>query len=39
MKFGFNLFQINYITSQDLEYVEKEINNLKDIWKKRDEWD
>lgn len=39
MKFGFDLFKINYVSSPDLEYVEKEINQLEDVWKTKEEWD
>jgi dynein heavy chain len=39
MKFGVDLFKIQYVPSPDLEYVEKEIANLEKVWKQKDEWD
>jgi dynein heavy chain len=36
MKFGFDLFKINYVPSPDLEYVEKEIAYLEDVWNTKD---
>lgn len=39
MKFGFNLFDIHYTTPADLEYMEKEIANLMDVWKIKEDWD
>lgn len=39
MKFGFELFNINYAPSAELESVEKEISNLEDVWKTKDKWD
>lgn len=39
MKFGFDLFKINYIPSPDLEYMEKEIASLEDVWNTKEEWD
>lgn len=39
MRFGFDLFNINYAPSPELESVEKEISNLQEVWKTKDEWD
>lgn len=39
MKFGFDLFEINYPTPGDLDAVDKEIRNLQNIWGLREEWD
>jgi dynein heavy chain len=39
MKFGFDLFKINYVPSPDLEYVEKEITSLEDVWNTKENWD
>ena len=39
MKFGFDLFKINYGTSPDLEFLEKEISNLEEVWNTKEEWD
>lgn len=39
MKFGFDLFKINYVPSPDLEYVEKEISSLEDVWNTKENWD
>jgi len=39
MRFGFDLFSINYAPSPELESVEKEIANLQDVWKTKDDWD
>lgn len=36
MKFGFDLFKISYIPSQDLEFMEKEITQLVNIWKTKE---
>jgi dynein heavy chain len=32
MKFGVDLFKINYVPSSDLEFMEKEITNLETVW-------
>lgn len=39
MKFGFDLFKISYVPSPDLEYVEKEITALEDVWNTKEEWE
>lgn len=39
MRFGFDLFQIHYAQSSELEYVEKEIANLRDVWNTKQDWD
>lgn len=39
MRFGFDLFNINYAPSSELESVEKEISNLQEVWKTKDDWD
>ena len=39
MKFGFDLFKINYGTSPDLEFLEKEISNLEEVWNTKEDWD
>lgn len=39
MKFGFDLFSISYVPSPDLDFMEKEINQLNFIWTTKDEWD
>jgi len=39
MKFGFDLFSINYSPSAELESVEREISNLEDVWRTKDRWD
>ena len=38
-RFGVELFHINYSPNSDLEYVEKEIKNLEEVWKQKTEWD
>lgn len=39
MKFGFDLFEINYSNPGDLDAVDKEIFNLGNIWGLREKWD
>ena len=39
MKFGFDLFEINYSNPGDLDAVDKEIVNLGNIWGLREKWD
>ncbi len=39
MKFGFELFKIAYDQSEELDYVEKEIENLEKVWRLKDDWD
>ena len=39
MKFGFELFSINYAPSAELESVEKEIENLDNVWRTKEDWD
>jgi len=39
MKFGFDLFKINYGVSPDLEFLEKELGNLEEVWNTKVEWD
>lgn len=39
MKFGFDLFTINYVPSPELEFMEKEIANLEDVWNTKEKWD
>lgn len=39
MKFGFDLFKINYGTSPDLEFLEKELASLEEVWNTKEEWD
>ena len=38
-RFGVELFKINYAPNADLEYVEKEIKNLEEVWNLKNEWD
>ena len=38
-KFGVELFKINYIPSSDLEFMEKEIQNLEMVWQHKELWD
>lgn len=38
-KFGVELFKINYSPNADLEYVEKEIKNLEEVWNLKNDWD
>ena len=38
MKFGFDLFEINYSNPGDLDVVDKEIANLFNIWGLREKW-
>lgn len=39
MKFGFDLFEINYSNPGDLDVVDKEIGHLWNIWGLREKWD
>jgi ATP-dependent phosphoenolpyruvate carboxykinase len=39
MKFGYDLFKINYSSPAELEGVEQEIRNLEDVWKTKADWD
>lgn len=39
MKFGFDLFSINYSASPDLEFMEKEISSLENVWNTKEKWD
>jgi dynein heavy chain len=39
MKFGFNLFGMNPPPNADLDFMEKEIENLEKAWGLKDEWD
>jgi hypothetical protein len=32
MKFGYQLFKIQYISPDEIEFVEKECANLENIW-------
>ena len=38
-KFGVELFKINYAPNADLEYVEKEIKNMEEVWTLKNNWD
>lgn len=38
-KFGVELFKINYSPNVDLEYVEKEIMNMEEVWTLKNDWD
>ena len=39
MKFGFDLFNINYVPSPDLKDVEDAIEQLEQVWKDKEKWD
>ncbi len=39
MKFGFDLFQIKEKTPPDLEFVDQEIQHLRNVWGLKEEWD
>lgn len=38
MKFGFELFKINYVPIPELKHIELGISNLDQIWKKKKDW-
>lgn len=38
-KFGVELFKINYTPNADLEFVEKEIKSLEQVWVLKNDWD
>ena len=39
MIYGFEMFEISYTSPADLDYVDKEIKNLENIWGLKEEWD
>ena len=39
MIFGFELFSISYTSPADLDHVDKEIQNLSNIWSLKEDWD
>lgn len=39
MKFGVEFLKINYIPSPDLEFVEKEMDALFNVWTLKESWD
>ena len=38
MKFGFDLFKIDYPASSDLDAIEKNIDNLEEVWGLKNFW-